>query len=181
MSTARDYELTSCHRQPAQDNGASKSPLRPVRAVTRPLMRARGKRSAGNSLVEFTLVMPVLLLVMTGMACFGFALHNDMILTNAVSAGAQVLAFSRGQTSDPCATAYSAISNAAPTLTSGISLSFQINGTSYSSTTSCTSGASNMIEGATAQITATYPCTLYVYSQTFSTCSLKSQVAEVIQ
>jgi len=125
--------------------------------------------------------MPVLLLVMTGMVSFGIALHNDLILTSAVNTGAQQLAFSRGQTTDPCATAYSAISSAAPTLASGLSLSVVINGTTYSSTTSCPTGASNMIQGASAQVTATYPCILTVFRESFAACSLRSQVTEFIQ
>ena len=135
---------------------------------------------AGNALIEFTFIMPVLLLVATGMVAFGVALHNDLMLTNAVNTGAQLLAFSRGQTSDPCATAASAISSAAPTLATGISLSFVINGTTYSSS-SCPSGTTNMVQGATAQVTGTYPCVLAVSGQSFSRCSLTSQISEVIQ
>ncbi len=142
-------------------------------------LRARGQR--GGSLIEFTLVMPLLLLVSTGMAAFGFVLHNELVLTNAVNTGAQQLAFSRGQTTDPCATAYAAISSAAPSLTSGLSLSFVINGVSYSSTTSCTGGAANMVQGASAQVTATYPCNLGgVFRGSFS-CQLGTQTTEYIQ
>lgn len=142
--------------------------------------RTGADRERGQSLIEFTLIVPVLLLVMTGMVSFGMALHNDLILTTAVNSGAQQLAFSRGQTTDPCATAYSAITNAAPTLASKLSLSLVINGTSYSTTT-CPSGASNLVQGASAQVTATYPCVLAVIGQSFAACSLRSQVTEFIQ
>lgn len=135
----------------------------------------------GQSLVEFSIVVPVLLLVMSGLVSFGFALHNDVALTNAVNLGAQSLAFSRGQTADPCATAYSAISGAAPSLTNGLTLNFVINGTSYSAVTSCTAAASDMVQGASAQITASYPCTLAVVGMSFSPCALQSQVTELIQ
>lgn len=137
-------------------------------------------RERGQSLIEFTLIVPLLLLITTGIIAFGIALHNDLVLTNAVNSGAQVLSMSRGQTTDPCATAYSAISGAAPSLTSGMSLSFVINGTSYSSTT-CTAAASGMVAGASAQVTATYPCVLPVSGQNFASCTLQSQVAEIIQ
>jgi len=140
-----------------------------------------GRRNQrGSSLLEFTLVMPLLLLVTTGMAAFGFALHNELVLTNAVNTGAQLLAFSRGQTADPCATAYTAIANAAPSLTSGLSLTFVINGSTYAATNSCAAGAANMVQGATAQITATYPCALGVFSGNFS-CQLGTQTTEFIQ
>lgn len=149
-------------------------------------IQSRGRRvSAGNergsTLIEFTLVMPVLLLTMTGMVAFGLALHNDLMLTNAVNTGAQLLAFSRGQTTDPCATAYAAISGAAPSLTSGVSLTFVINGSTYAATDTCAAGAANMVQGASAQITATYPCALGVFRENFAGCKLQTQVTEFIQ
>jgi Flp pilus assembly protein TadG len=140
---------------------------------------AGGKR--GGSFVEFTLVMPILLLVMTGLFSFGFALHNDLVLTNAVNTGAQLLSISRGQTTDPCATAYTAITGAAPSLKTGLSLTFVINGATYAATSSCTAGAANMVQGASAQVTATYPCTLVVFGMSFPTCGLRSQITEFIQ
>jgi Flp pilus assembly protein TadG len=142
------------------------------------------KRRAGNtrgqSLVEFSFVMPLLLIVVTGMLSFGIALHNFLVLTNGVNTGAQLLAMSRGQTTDPCSTASTAIAGAAPGLTAAnISFTFVINGTSYSST-SCTSGASNMVQGASAQVRATYPCIFMIYGMG-NTCSLASQTTELIQ
>jgi Flp pilus assembly protein TadG len=143
--------------------------------------RIGGGGERGGSFVEFTLVMPVLLLVMTGLVSFGFALHNDLVLTNAVNTGAQLLAISRGQTTDPCATAYGAISGAAPSLKTGLSLSFLINGATYTATNTCTAGAANMVQGASAQVTATYPCTLAVFGMIFPTCNLSAQITEFIQ
>lgn len=136
-------------------------------------------RERGQSAIEFTLAIPLLLLVMTGALSFGIALHTFLVLTNGVNTGAQLLAVSRGQTTDPCATAYSAIKTSAPSLASGLTLSFVIDGTGYSGTT-CTAGASNMVQGAAAQITASYPCTLAIVDMAH-TCSLKTQVTEYIQ
>lgn len=172
MKSSVAYDVSG-RRDPRGRQSSLSSHGRPAR------QRTRGER--GNSLVEFTFIMPVLLIVMTGMVSFGIALHNDLMLTTAVNTGAQQLAFSRGQTSDPCATAYSAITSAAPSLSSGISLSFVIDGTSYSSTTSCPSATTNMVQGASAEVTATYPCVLTVFRESFASCSLKSQVTEFIQ
>ena len=143
--------------------------------------RVSGGNKRGGSFVEFTLVMPVLLLTMTGMVSFGFALHNDLMLTNAVNTGAQLLAISRGQTTDPCATAYTAIGGAAPSLKTGLSLTFVINGSTYTATNTCTAGAANMVQGASAQVTATYPCTLGVFGMSFASCKLQAQITEFIQ
>jgi Flp pilus assembly protein TadG len=140
---------------------------------------AGGER--GGSLVEFALVMPMLLILITGVTSFGISLHNLLVLTNGVNVGAQLLSISRGQTTDPCATAYSAISTAAPNLTSGLTLSFVINGATYSSTDTCTAGASNMVQGASAEVSGTYPCTLTIFRTVSASCTLKAQVTEFIQ
>src|SRR5580700_9028722 len=76
--------------------------------------RPRGRR--GQSLIEFSLIMPVLFLAMTGLLSFGMTMHDYLSLTNGVNYGAQVLSMSRGQTADPCATAVSAVQSAAPSL-----------------------------------------------------------------
>jgi Flp pilus assembly protein TadG len=143
--------------------------------------RVRAASKRGQSLIEFTLVMPILLLTMTGMLSFGFALHNYLVLTNGVTAGAQLLAISRGQTTDPCATASGAVKSAALGLTTAnLSFTFVINGTSYT-TTSCTAAAANMVQGASAAVAATYPCTLAVLGMNFSACTLQMETVELIQ
>jgi Flp pilus assembly protein TadG len=137
----------------------------------------------GGALVETALVLPLLLLVLTGILYSGLALNNFQVLTNAVNISAQVLAVSRGQIptgSTPCAVASTAIDNAAPGLVAAsISLSFVINGSAYTPG-SCAGGTASMVQGASTQITATYPCTLAVYGLALS-CSLKAQTAELIQ
>jgi len=134
----------------------------------------------GSAMVEFALVLPVLLITITGMAASAIALHNLLVLTNAVNTGAQLLSFSRGQTTDPCATAYTAISNAAPGMASGLSLTFVIDGSTYTGN-SCKSGAAGMVQGASAEVTATYPCTVVYYGTVLSGCTLKAQLTEFIQ
>jgi Flp pilus assembly protein TadG len=143
--------------------------------------RASSGNERGSSSLELALVMPILMLILLGLASFGLTLHDLLVLTNGVNAGAQLLSMSRGQTTDPCSTASSAISSAAPSLTTGLSLTFVINGTTYAATTSCPAGVSNMVQGATAQITATYPCTLTVFGVLSPTCSLQARTAESIQ
>jgi len=133
----------------------------------------------GSSLVETAIVMPVLLLLMTGIFSFSIVIYQKLQLAEAVSAGARFLAIDRGDT-DPCAATATKIYNAAPGLTkSKITLSFVLNGTTYSGAT-C-SGTTNMVSGATAQVTATYPCSFAVYGANFGTCSLSSTTSEAIQ
>src|SRR5665213_1540926 len=118
-------------------------------STMRGLIKIRGRMGSrrGQSLVEFSFAMPILLITVTGMLSFGIAMHNFLTLTNGVNTGAQVMSMSRGQTSDPCASALTAIENAAPGLTAAnISLTVVINGTSFAST-SCTAGAADMSQG----------------------------------
>ena len=150
------------------------------------LFRKYGKRiGAGNergqSLIEFSLVFPLLMLILTGQLAFGFALHNYVVLTNAVNVGTQLLAISRGQTTDPCATAFAAVKTASLGLTpANLSMTFTINGTAYT-TTSCTAGAAEMVQGTSAEVAATYPCILAIVGMKFSACTLQMQTAELIQ
>ena len=147
---------------------------------SRGFKKATGNRR-GQSLIEFSLAAPLLLMIATGMVWFGFALYEQIVVTNGVNAGALLLALSRGQTADPCATGASAIENAAPSLSvSKLSFTFIINGTTYSST-SCTAGASNMVQGATVQVSANYSCVLAVYRLSAPSCGLGARTAETIQ
>jgi len=147
----------------------------------------------GGALVEFALVLPVLLLVVTGITTFGLALNNYMQLTQAVGIGAQALSVSRGNTTDPCNTVSSAVIAAAPYLVS-TSISFTTtiytssssstaySGTSCSSSSTTTGAAGNLTQGQAAVVTATYPCSLAVYGHNYaSTCTLPAQVTEIIQ
>lgn len=159
-------------------------------------LRLRAGRMArcekGSAMVEFALVLPVLLLVITGIFSFGIVLNNYLELTDAVAIGAQQLSISRGNSTDPCATTASVIYNAAPYLSSSkIGLTFVLNGTTYgpyvgASATTCPSdstsdgAAGNLVRGQSAQVIATYPCVLSVYGYNFN-CDLHAQITEIVQ
>jgi Flp pilus assembly protein TadG len=127
------------------------------------------------------LMTPVFLLLMTGIFSLSMATYQKLLLAEAVSVGARQLAVDRGDT-DPCATIASYVYNAAPTLsTSKLSLSFVLDGVSYNNTATCTSGATNMVAGKEATLTATYPCVLQWYGMGPTSCSLAVSTSEVIQ
>ena len=163
-----------------------------VRVGTRSLgrrVRARPRTSneGGQALLEFALVLPILLLLVTGIITFGIAFHNYLELTDAVNVGARLLAISRGQTTDPCATTVTAVENAAPLLTSAnITFSFVLNGTSYpgascSCSTTTTGPCANLVQGASAQVTATYPYTLSFFGTRASSGTMTAQTTELMQ
>jgi Flp pilus assembly protein TadG len=147
-----------------------------------------GHQEQGQAMVEMALVLPVLLLVVTGILTFGLAFNNYVMLTEATSVGARALAISRGQTTDPCATTSSAVYAAAPLLVSSkLSFTFVLNGTTYtgpscSSGSSTTGAAGNLVQGNNAVVTVSYPCSLAVYGGNYApSCSLQAQMTELVQ
>jgi Flp pilus assembly protein TadG len=167
---------------------------RPDRKTTTPPLCVAGDtpqralNESGQAMIEMALALPLLLLVLTGILTFGLAFNNYVLLTEATSIGARTLAISRGATTDPCATASSAVIAAAPLLASAnLSFTFVLNGTTYTGT-SCSSGSSttgaagNLVQGANAIVTVTYPCSLAVYGANYAPhCSLQAQMTELVQ
>jgi Flp pilus assembly protein TadG len=151
-------------------------------------VRARflANNEEGQALIEFALVLPILMMILTGVFTFGITLNNYLALTNAVGIGGELLSVSRGQTADPCATVVTAIQSAAPRLnwattpapTYSIKLTPQ-GGAATSYGASCSSATLSTLE--TARITVTYPCTLSLYNFIAPNCTLAAQVTELVQ
>lgn len=145
--------------------------------------------------MEFGLVAPVLLLVLTGIFSFGIILTQYEVLTDAVSLGARALALDRGMTSpalaasDPCAYAVSLLKAAAPnlksaSLTISIAYTAKSDGSVTPYTNSCTdratSGATPMATGDQVQVTATYPVTPIVFQWAARTLTMSSSATELV-
>lgn len=164
---------------------SSKTSTDPKRSFRNSIRRVC--RQDGGALVEFALIAPLMLCLLTGIFGLGFALCFYLQLNNAVDVGARTVAVIRatnsdGTTPDPCAAAYTAITNAAPTLDkTKIKLSFNLNGTPYNNVTSCNGGAANIIAGKTAQVSATYPYTLVIYGWQPTGLSMSAQTTELLQ
>jgi Flp pilus assembly protein TadG len=73
------------------------------------------KSERGQTMVEFALVLPILLVLMLGIVQFGVAFNNYVTLTDAVRAGARKAAVSRN-TSDPAGACRTAVLNAGANL-----------------------------------------------------------------
>jgi Flp pilus assembly protein TadG len=143
----------------------------------------RFRAEDGQSLVEFALVLPMLLMLVVGAAVFGIALNQYLTLTNATNISAQTLAISRLQTSDPCNLTTTTFYAAAPDLThASLNFTILLNGIDVGGTT-CTAGAADMLQGAPASVTVTYPCNLTILGVNFapSGCTLSAQTSESIQ
>lgn len=144
----------------------------------------------GSALVEFALILPMLLLITTGILVFGVAMNNYLQLTNAVSMGARTAAINAQLTKDPCALASNAIIAAAPGLTaSKITFNFTFNGVSYPNQSTCnsssvtTGAAGNLASGTNVTVNATYPLNLSVFGKVFSQSNavLSASSTELVQ
>jgi Flp pilus assembly protein TadG len=158
---------------------ASHSRIRHIRGFLR--------ERRGSAVVEMAFGIPILFLILTGIFWFSIALDQKVQLAEAISVGGRYLAIDRGDT-DPCASSASKIYAAAPGLTqSSLSLTFTINGVATGASCPGSSGQANanMISGANAEISASYPCTLTFFSAYGSspstTCNIKAAIEEVIQ
>lgn len=134
---------------------------------------------AGGALVEVALTFPILMAVVTGIFAFGVGFNNQIVLTNAVGAGAQYLQLIRTSTTDPCKDTLTAIKNAAPNLTaSNVSLSFSFAGTPVTGS-SCPGDQVDLVQGQPVTVTAKYPCVLPIYATKFATgCQLTATFSE---
>ncbi len=138
----------------------------------------------GGALIEMALTAPVLMLLFTGLITFAMAYKNQIVLTQATGVAGQYLAQIRTTSTNPCSDVFTALKNAAPGLNSAsISVSVTMNGTTPTQTgNSCSGAQSDLVQGSTVTVYATYPCTLQVYSvagyKLGSSCSLQAKVSE---
>lgn len=161
-------------------------------------MRTRWKREHGSAVVEMALVLPLMLLIMTGIATFSMALYQKLLLAEAVGSAGRFIAGDRGQT-DPCSDTWTALTQSAPGLSAGsISMTIKYThsqtGTSatYTSNT-CTAigGSPNtnvnaMQPGDYGLVYASYPCVMQVlnvwgHGAGSQACTVTAAVAEDIQ
>jgi Flp pilus assembly protein TadG len=162
----------------AMNNSAKETVLQARIQAARMVARWHQEQN-GSSLIEFALVMPVMLLVMTGIFSFAVAINHQQQLTQAVGAGGQYLQQIRTSTTDPCKDTFTAITSAAPNLTSAsITLTVTMGTTAVTAKT-CSGDQSLLTQGGNVSVAATYPCTLTAYAYNFgSACSLSAKVTE---
>jgi Flp pilus assembly protein TadG len=138
------------------------------------------KNDEGVSAIEFAIISPVLMMMMTGIFQFGVAMNHYLNLTNAVAQGALTLALSRGTTT-PYTSTTAAIGSAAPNLTPGqTTITVRINGVACTNDATCSAA---LVAGLPALVRATYPCNLTVMGHNYAPrgCTLSAQTTQMVQ
>jgi Flp pilus assembly protein TadG len=130
------------------------------------MRRVRHRRGEeGQTLVEFVLVAPVLLLILFGIVQFGIAFKNSIVVTDAVRAGARKAAVSRVAT-DPTATVQQAVDAAAGDL-DATKLKVVV--------------ASTWVAGDKVTVTATYPYEINILGIVVASGDLHSTTVERVE
>lgn len=117
------------------------------------------KRQKGIAAVELAITLPVLLLIVLGLAQFGWLLANYMMVSNAASAGARYFAAQRGTTTPYTGTQAQVQSSASIMNSSNLSITASVNGGNCTSDANCAADLTGAASGAalaSAAVTVTY-------------------------
>jgi len=132
----------------------------------------RSRLQAGQALVEFAVMLPLLLLLVMGIIQCGIVFNNWLILTDAVRSGARQLAVSRAPGQNACTLADNKVRQGASTLNTG----------SIAITHTVTSGCTSLTAGSDATLAATYPCDLTILGIDFApSCTLTATMTERVE
>lgn len=139
-----------------------------------------GLKDEGSALVEMALVLPLTMLMMTGIFSFSLLLFEQIQLVEAVSAAGHYLAVARGA-ADPCATAIAAIQGQPGLVASKLTITLTQNGTALGTSCPSTPTTSVLVSGATVNVSVKYQSGLAIYWQGSSVFYLNSQMSEIVQ
>lgn len=199
---------TIATRKNRKQKGGLVAALRPILCQmsleTRAGIARCWRREEGSTIAEMAMVLPIMLVVLTGVFSFGVALNQYLVLTNAVNNGARAFAMSAPSQdgnpsivsgSDACKYAATTIQNSASTLDAS-NLSYTITYYSYkgnpggtaTTTTYTGTGSSapscsslNMWQLDAVTIKASYPVTPVLFGWTNRTLSLTATSTEMVQ
>jgi Flp pilus assembly protein TadG len=112
------------------------------------------KQQRGSVAVELALVTPVLLLILLGIAQFGWFINNYVLLVNAATAGAHQLASERGY-STPYTDTKNLVLSETATLGKAPAITMSVGGTACASDTACASALGTTTQAPAAGTQAT--------------------------
>ena len=127
--------------------------------------RNRIRDEQGQTMAEFAIVLPILIVLLFGIVQFGILFNNYVTLTDAARAGARAAAVSR-QSGDPTGTATAAVRSSANDLNQaklGVSVS------------------SAWTPGSQVTVTATYPYAISLLGWVVTSGSLTTKTTEAVE
>jgi Flp pilus assembly protein TadG len=136
----------------------------PKRQRNNPMRRLRTRDDNGQTMVEFALVLPILLVVLFGIIQFGITFKDYVTLTDAVRAGARTAAVSR-YSSDPVADTVARVKNAADLTPASVSVTV----------------TSTWVHGDDVVVTARYPYAISLFGVVVSSGNLTSSTTERVE
>ena len=128
-------------------------------------MKNRLTEERGQTMAEFAIVLPILVVLLFGIVQFGILFNNYVTLTDAARAGARAAAVSR-QASDPTGTADAAVRASASNLAQG-SLGVSV--------------SSAWTPGAPVTVKATYPYSINLLGWVVSSGNLSTSTTEAVE
>jgi Flp pilus assembly protein TadG len=126
--------------------------------------RVRTRDDKGQTMVEFILVLPVLLVVLFGIVQFGITFKDYVTLTDAVRAGARTAAVSRS-TADPVATTIARVKSASDLTPANVNVTV----------------TSTWAHGDDVVVTATYPYSISLFGVVVSSGNLSTTTTERVE
>jgi Flp pilus assembly protein TadG len=124
------------------------------------------KSHRGGAAVEFALLLPLLLVILIGIAQFSWLIGNYIIVTHAAAVGAHLLASERGFSS-PYTETVASVTNALGPLQNPLAITTSINGVACTSNSACQSALGTMTNAPSAGSTATVSL-VYTFTPFFS-------------
>jgi Flp pilus assembly protein TadG len=121
----------------------------------------RRKQQRGVAAVEFALFAPLLMVIVIGIAQFGWMFSNYVMVANAASSGARYFAAQRGTTNPFSSTQTQVGASAALLTTSKLTIAAAVNGAACSSDSSCaadltSAGGTSAVGTATVTVSYTF-------------------------
>jgi Flp pilus assembly protein TadG len=129
--------------------------------MRRPRAAMRLKKQRGVAVVEFALFAPLLMLLVIGIAQFGWMFSNYVMVANAASSGARYFASQRGTTNPYSSTQTQVGTSAALLTTSKLTIATSVNGAACTSDSSCaadltSAGGTSAVGTATVTVSYTF-------------------------
>jgi Flp pilus assembly protein TadG len=138
------------------------TPSGKARLISRSLgERVRARRrmgEEGSNLIEFAFILPILLMLLTGILTFGTAMYQKQQLQVAVGQGVHTLAISQNMVSDPCGAATTVIQGATQLNPTSMTITFYNGGPPPTGIAMSGSTCAGLSPGTVVSAQAQYPC-----------------------